>query len=136
MDRHIILASHGNLAEGLYNALRIILGQEKLSNVAYLNCYMEDTQNVTKEIETMLNRYDDEILVFTDLFGGSVNTAVYSCMEGKSFELIAGMNLPLLIETVLFQGTMQELIAHLKANSSQYIVFLNNTAPLAEDENF
>lgn len=136
MDRHIIIASHGNLAEGLYNALRIILGKEKLQNIEYLNCYMEDTQNVTQEIETMLDQYDDDILVFTDLFGGSVNTAFYSCMDKKNFELIAGMNLPLLIETVLFQGSMQELIAHLKANSSQYIVFLNKAMPLAGDENF
>lgn len=136
MGRHIIIASHGNFAEGLYNALRIILGKDQLQNIDYLNCYIEETQNVTKDVEAILERYDDEVLVFTDLFGGSVNTVFYSFMEKKNFELISGMNLPLLIEAVLFQGSMHELMDHLRQHIDNYIVFLNKCTVTASDENF
>lgn len=136
MGRQIIIASHGNLAEGMYHALSIILGKSQLQNITYLNCYMQETQDVVKDIKDLLEQNDEELLVFTDLFGGSVNTTFYSFIDKKEFKLIAGMSLPLVIESILFQGNMKNLICHLKQISDQCIVFQDSACAKAQDEEF
>lgn len=136
MNRQIIVASHGRFAEGIYSAMEVILGKEQLVNLHYLNCYVDEKQNVTADIENLLHCYDGEIVVFTDLFGGSVNNTFHFMKDKKDFVLVAGVNLALLIEAVLYQGSLEELLSHLEHNIHQYIVFQGNAIQESGDEDF
>lgn len=92
----ILLASHGTLAQGIYSALKIIVGN--VENVDYLNAYVEGV-DFKKDCEEYFEQHKDEqLLVCTDLFGGSVNQAIMQKLKERSFILVTGMNLPLLLE--------------------------------------
>ena len=48
-----------------------------------------------------MNKYANyELIVITDIFGGSVNNEFLTYLKRKNFYLVAGLNLPLLIELV------------------------------------
>lgn len=92
----ILLASHGTLAQGIYSALKIIVGN--VENIDYLNAYVEGV-DFKKDCEEYFEQHKDEqLLVCTDLFGGSVNQAIMQKLKEGSFILVTGMNLPLLLE--------------------------------------
>ena len=120
MIKHVVLASHGTMAQGVYSAASIILGEQQLQNTEFINCYVEDTQNVAEEIRRIAQHCDEESVVFTDLFGGSV---------------ISGMNLPLVIDALLFQGTRAEYEAHMKQQQDSYIQ-IQHPCLSAVDEEF
>lgn len=120
----IILASHGTLAEGVFKAASIILGNKETERVQFLNCYIDEKQDVVKDINEIVESCDNNTVVFTDIFGGSVNNNFYSKMEEKGFLLVSGLNLPMLIEALLFQGDIDEYKEHLKNSASEYIKIL------------
>ena len=89
----VVLASHGRLAEGMKDTLGIILGE--LPDLTTLCAYVDP--DVTKDV---LARKvpGEEMLVVTDLFGGSVNNEFMAALAENDFTLICGMNMPLLVE--------------------------------------
>ena len=88
MIEHIVLASHGTLAEGIYRAASVILGEQALAHVEVLNCYVDETQDVAKQIADIAKRCHERSVVFTDLFGGSVNNQFYAYMQQQGYLLI------------------------------------------------
>ena len=69
--RRIIVATHGKLAEGFMTSIKLIGGNT--SNMVFLNAYVENT-NIDEDIkEIMKIPVDEEIIVCTDLLGGSIN---------------------------------------------------------------
>ncbi len=135
MIKHVVLASHGTMAQGVYSAASIILGEQQLQNTEFINCYVEDTQNVAEEIRRIAQHCDEESVVFTDLFGGSVNNQFFQHMQEKGYLLISGMNLPLVIDALLFQGTRAEYEAHMKQQQDSYIQ-IQHPCLSAVDEEF
>lgn len=109
--KKIVLAGHGNFASGLYSSAKIILGEQNF--VSCLDCYVNQEQDVEKEISDILDSFDenDEIICLTDLFGGSVNNAFMKIIGTKDIKLITGTNLYLLIYLILnIEMEIDELI--------------------------
>ncbi|EQC79664.1 PTS system, mannose-specific IIA component [Enterococcus sp. HSIEG1] len=81
-----------------------------------------------------------EMIVITDIFGGSVNNEFLRYIQQPNFYLIAGLNLPLLIElTTQLQGggAISETIHQTLANSKDMIQFCNESvAKEIEEEEF
>ncbi|MBM9930454.1 PTS sugar transporter subunit IIA [Pediococcus pentosaceus] len=99
MERKIIVASHGRMASGIKNSLEIIYGESKV--VESLDCYVEDDFDLNEAISRLLERYKNyELIIVTDVFGGSVNNEFLKYVGRPNFYLITGLNLPLLIELV------------------------------------
>ena len=73
MERHYILASHGMFSQGIYDSIRIILGEKK--HVHLITAYVKDGQDISDLIKETMKKIptDAEIIACTDLFGGSVN---------------------------------------------------------------
>lgn len=101
----ILIATHGKLAEGLLDAVKLITGPQE--NVLTLGLEHEDsieefTDNVKMAIE-QLGR-DGEVLVFTDLIGASPYNATVKCVntiKDVKFRVVTGTNLGMLIEVFL-----------------------------------
>lgn len=94
----IVLVGHGLLAEGLKNAVEMIVGpQERLiaigmepgSDVAQLRLRIEEA--------VMQLRQGDDVLILTDLLGGSPANASFSLMS-IGIPVLCGANLPMLLE--------------------------------------
>lgn len=100
VKRKIIIASHNKLAFGLKETLGYITGD--VSQVVEISAYLDNTP-VADEIAAALADVsaDDEVLVLTDLLGGSVNQAFFPYLNREHFHVITGMNLPVLLSLAL-----------------------------------
>lgn len=94
--RNFIFASHGTLAQGIYNALEIITGG--CGHVAVYGAYLNGQQtDVEIEAERLISSYpqDEEVIVLTDLYGGSVNTEFVKLIKKYGIHVVSGLSLPL-----------------------------------------
>ena len=138
MDREIILASHGKFASGILDSLELIYGKNQ--SITALDCYTDENFDLTESVSQLFMRYKDkEIIVLTDLFGGSVNNEFLQYINQDHVYLVAGLNLPLLIELVSrldaeVQTTV--LIQQVLTDSKKMIQFCNEriNQEIEEDE--
>ena len=101
--KKIIIASHQYLAQGLKSTLEYIV--PNTVEVIDINAYIENI-SVENQILTSLEQCNEEeqIFVFTDLLGGSVNQGFIEKITKYNIELIAGANLPIIMTIVLGLG--------------------------------
>lgn len=101
--KKIIIASHQYLAKGLKSTLEYIV--PNTVEVIDINAYIENI-SVENQILTSLEQCNEEeqIFVFTDLLGGSVNQEFINKISKYNIELIAGANLPIIMTIVLSLG--------------------------------
>lgn len=134
----VILASHGRLALGMQDTLRIIVGETPnlTAYAAYLNgdetAYVDE---IKKEIEKKPN---EQFVVITDVLGGSVNTNLTQLLrDHENVQLIAGMNLPLVMELVTKKQALDaDAIQQIISNARSAIVDINTllTKQVGEEE--
>ncbi|WP_440896579.1 PTS sugar transporter subunit IIA [Amphibacillus sp. Q70] len=100
---NILLASHGTLAEGMKNSVEIIMGEKK--NIDVITAYTNNI-DLEEEVQNFLNDFNvnDNLIVVTDLLGGSVNNLFIELLNKYDFHLITGMNLPLVLQLLLLKG--------------------------------
>lgn len=132
MNRFII-ATHSTLAEGFWNALKFF--NQDIDNVEFLNCYVE-TNEVEKELRERLEQYPgDNLIVLTDIAGGSVNQTASKLMKEYSFHLITGINLGLLLELVFTGDELNdEMIAASVSQAQSQMIYMNRAAAVEADD--
>lgn len=101
----VVLVGHGPLASGLAGAVDMICGPQERVEVVQLRPE-DDTERVSERLEKALQKMgvgvDDEAVIFVDLFGAAPANAAASLMRHRSkLEIVAGMNLPMLVETLM-----------------------------------
>jgi fructoselysine and glucoselysine-specific PTS system IIA component len=138
MERQLVLASHGKFASGILSSLELICGKQP--TIQALDCYVTDNFDLNQTVAAvMTENKEKEIVVITDLFGGSINNEFLRYIEQPNFYLIAGLNLPFLVEFVsqFEQATvLSEVIEQTLVTSKQAIQFCNLAMQqeVAEDE--
>ncbi|MEG1474553.1 MAG: PTS galactosamine/N-acetylgalactosamine transporter subunit IIA [Longicatena sp.] len=109
----LIVTGHGNFASGLTSSLNLIAGEtENYVAVDFLADYsVEDLEReLTKAFETLKDC--EGVLVLSDLGGGSpFKTAVTIGYPMGNVEVLAGTNLPMLIEVNMARKFVEELDA-------------------------
>jgi len=118
----LILASHGSMCEGLKESVEMILGpQDNIETVALLPD--EGQEDFEKKFLAAIT--DEEVTVFTDLLGGTpANVISKTLMNGKQFDLYAGMNLPMVI--AYLNGEMLNQEADIINETQKSIVKVND----------
>lgn len=98
----IILASHGEFANGIRQSGEMIFGeQEKLETAVLLPSMGPD--DLRAELEEKVKELDcQEILFLVDLWGGTPFNQVSALMDGheENWAVLTGLNLPMLIEAL------------------------------------
>lgn len=100
---NILVATHGMLASGLESASRIIVGESK--NLYTYTAYVHEDKNEEQEIRALLKKLsaDDQLIILTDILGGSVNTIVMrEAFNNQNIYIVSGVNLGLLLQLLLF----------------------------------
>ena len=95
----MVLVTHGRLAAELVNALEHVVGAQR--NVASVCIGPEDDmEQRRREILDQVAKVDDGsgVVVLTDMFGGTPSNLAISIMDKAKVEVIAGVNLPMLIK--------------------------------------
>jgi PTS system mannose-specific IIA component len=94
----LVLVTHGRLADEFVIAMEHVVGPQE--QVATIAIGPEDDMEARRtDIADAIARVDGGggVIVLTDLFGGTPSNLAISLMERGRVEVIAGMNLPMLI---------------------------------------
>ncbi len=95
----LVLVTHGRLAEELRSAMEHVVGTQR--NVATV-CIGpdDDIEGRRTEIQRCINTVDtgDGVVLLTDMFGGTPSNLAISQMDRQGVEVIAGVNLPMLVK--------------------------------------
>lgn len=97
---YFILAAHGRLASAVKESVEMVFGQvDRVTAVEFLPG--ENTEDLKKKYQKVLEKEDDEILFLVDLFGGSpYNAAFETALQEERMEVLTGLSLPMLIDAV------------------------------------
>jgi fructoselysine and glucoselysine-specific PTS system IIA component len=99
--RKFLIATHGALASGFRSSLEMIAGAG--DSVHLIQAYLDESKPVNEELANLFGSTgsEEEWVVFSDLLGGSITNQLVQAAAGKNVHIIAGFNLPLLLEVVL-----------------------------------
>ncbi len=95
----LVVVSHGRLAEEFLSAAEHVVGpQEGIKAVSIgpdddMEKRRQDILDAAKEVNT-----GDGVIILTDMFGGTPSNLAISVMEKANAEVVAGVNLPMLIK--------------------------------------
>lgn len=107
----LIVTGHANFGSGMTSSVNLIAGeQEAYRYVDFLPTY--GTEELTEEIAKAMDELKDceGIIIFTDLMGGSPFNVAASLGHGKkNVRIVAGTNLPMLVEIVMSRKFMDDL---------------------------
>jgi mannose PTS system EIIA component len=94
----LILVTHGRLAEEFLVALEHVVGPQKQIATVCIGPH-DDMEARRKEIAVAIKKVDtgDGVIILTDLFGGTPSNLSISLLDAGHVEVIAGVNLPMLI---------------------------------------
>lgn len=99
--KKVLVASHGHLASGIRSSIEILTGMADM--VEAVDCYVDDS-DFTPRIQAFIDSVgpEDEAIIFTDIYGGSVfQKVVLMEPEKRGIVHVTGMNLGLVIEALL-----------------------------------
>jgi mannose PTS system EIIA component len=120
----LVLVTHGQLANEFRHAVEHVVGpQENFATIAI--GADDDMEQRRSDIVEAVAKVDtgSGVIVLTDMFGGTPSNLAISVMESGRIEVIAGMNLPMLIKlsSVRKNDNMQTALAEAQAAGRKYI---------------
>jgi mannose PTS system EIIA component len=104
----LVLVTHGRLAAEFVTAMEHVVGpQEQIAPICIGP--EDDMEGRRKDIAEAIASVDtgEGTIVLTDLFGGTPSNLAISLMKSESVEVIAGINLPMLIRLASARRTMK-----------------------------
>jgi len=125
--RKYLIATHGTFAGGIKSSIDLILGETE--NVFLIQAYLEENKSLQEEIQNVLKQInpEDELIVFTDLMGGSITNQILQFGLKENVYILAGVNLPLLLDILLAdpETPVCKVIETGLENAREQMVFVN-----------
>lgn len=125
---NILIVSHGDFGKELLKSSEIIIG--KIDNIECISFNLGDNYtDLCKRVQESIERIgDNDLIAFTDMYGGSPFNSVTKLMKDKKFFHITGVNLPLFIDIAINKNTysMDEIAEKIIKNGKKSIVFVND----------
>jgi len=120
----LILVTHGHLAEEFVRAMEHVVGRQEAVATVCIGPN-DDVERRRKEIAEAIKSVDsgDGAIILTDLFGGTPSNLAISLMQAGRVEVIAGINLPMLIRLAGARkgGTVQSAASAAREAGRNYI---------------
>lgn len=135
--RQFIIASHAHFAAGINESVSLLSGER--DNVRTLSMYVDGNNDLAAAAAKMLDEIPegDDLVVCTDLFGGSVNNEFTSIVQRRpNTYLVTNMNLPLLIQLLFAEEghDTAEVIREICAADDTRVKFVNDLIEDTEDD--
>ena len=120
----LVLVTHGHLAEEFVSAMQHVVGKQ--DNVATVCIGPEDDMEMRRsEILEKVESVDcgAGVVVLTDMFGGTPSNLAISIMDRAKVEIIAGINLPMLIKIASLrkEKSLKETVEGAQEAGKKYI---------------
>jgi PTS system mannose-specific IIA component len=120
----MVLVTHGRLADEFVAALQHVVGEQKQLLTVCIGAE-DDMEKRREEILQKVAQCDsgDGVVVLTDMFGGTPSNLAISIMDRANVEVIAGVNLPLLIKLASVRSSekLADAVKHAGEAGRKYI---------------
>jgi PTS system mannose-specific IIA component len=125
----LVIVTHGRLAVEFVSALEHVVGPQKLIETVCIGpddnmeSRRQDIVDAVGKVET-----GGGVIVLTDMFGGTPSNLAISILEEANIEVIAGVNLPLLVKLAEVRKTsdMAKAVADARDAGRKYIKLASN----------
>lgn len=125
----LVLVTHGALANEFKSALEHIVGPQDFCETIAIgpDDNMETRRN---DILAAVDQADQGsgVIVLTDMFGGTPSNLAISVMQNRDVEVIAGVNLPMLVKLARVRAELdiKEAVAQAQEAGRKYITVANS----------
>lgn len=120
----LILVTHGTLADEFVVAMEHVVGPQKQIATVCIGP-RDDMEQRRKDIATAIKTVDDGegVIILSDLFGGTPSNLSISLLDAGRVEVIAGVNLPMLIrlESARKNMSVSDAVAAARDAGRKYI---------------
>ena len=120
----LVLVTHGHLADEFRSALEHVVGPQKALETISIGPE-DDMDNRRQDIMDAVARSDDGngVIILTDMFGGTPSNLAISCISRPKVEVLAGINLPMLVKLakVREERSLPEAIAMAQEAGRKYV---------------
>ena len=119
----MVLVTHGRLATEFRAALEHVVGpQKQVETVTIMP--EDDMEQRRKDIIAAIQAVEtgSGVILLTDMFGGTPSNLAISVMEGSRVDVVAGINLPMLIKlaSVRDQSTLEQAVVQAQDAGRKY----------------
>jgi PTS system mannose-specific IIA component len=120
----LVIVTHGRLAAEFIFAMEHVVGPQVAVEAICIGPE-DDMELRRKDILAACGRVDSGggVIILTDMFGGTPSNLAISVMEQTKAEVIAGLNLPMLIKlaSVRSRQSLEEAVACAQEAGRKYI---------------
>ncbi|HEX7856280.1 MAG TPA: PTS sugar transporter subunit IIA [Sphingobium sp.] len=120
----LVLVTHGRLATEFRIAMEHVVGPQQAVEAICIGPD-DDMEARRADIAAAVKRVDDGsgVILLTDLFGGTPSNLAISLLDAGHVEVIAGVNLPMLIrlESARKAMSVKEAVAAAREAGTKYI---------------
>ena len=120
----IVVVTHGKLAIEFRKALEHVVGQQSQFETVCMEAE-DDMEAKRDEIGQAIDRVasGNGVIILTDLFGGTPSNMAISFMQDKNVEVIAGINLPMLVKLagIRAEGSLEDVATTAQEVGRKYI---------------
>jgi PTS system mannose-specific IIA component len=120
----LVIVTHGRLAAEFLSAMEHVVGRQRAVEAICIGPE-DDMEQRRHDILEAVDRVDsgEGVILLTDMFGGTPSNLAISVMEQTRAEVIAGLNLPMLIKLASIRGRedLQTCVAHAQDAGKKYI---------------
>ena len=131
----LVLVTHGQLAKEFVAATEHVVGPQT-QTLSICIGPDDDMELRRKNILEAIEKVNDGngVIVLTDMFGGTPSNLAISVMNQLKVEVVAGMNLPMLIKlaSVRHENNIEKAVASAQESGRKYS---NVASKLLESEN-
>ncbi len=120
----MVLVTHGRLATEFRSALEHVVGPQKQIETITIGPD-DDMEQRRKDILGAIKSVDSGagVILLTDMFGGTPSNLAISVMEGANIDVVAGINLPMLIKlaSVRDSAPLEQAVIQAQEAGRKYI---------------
>ena len=120
----LVIVTHGRLAEEFVYAMEHVVGPQAAVAAICIGAD-DDMERRRRDILKACQQVDvgDGVILLTDMFGGTPSNLAISVMEQTKAEVIAGLNLPMLIKlaSVRTREPLGVCVSHAQEAGRKYI---------------
>ena len=130
----IVLVTHGNLAREFLSAMEHVVGKQTQARAISIGPD-DDMEQRRADILAAAEEVDsgDGAILLTDMFGGTPSNLAISIMDRAKVEVLAGVNLPMLIKLASVRVSEPLAVAVAKARDAG-IKYISVASTLLTDQ--
>lgn len=129
----ILLVTHGDLAKEMIGAMEHVVGKQEQLDMVCIG-ENDDVEKSRLDIIEKVKKLNtgDGVCIATDMFGGTPSNLAISVMKSNEVEVVAGLNLPMLIKLVRLRNLPLKQVAEQSAEAGRK--YINVASELLKNE--